>query len=58
MTQCRGVEVAFVPHMVNLREMMRLRVPIIAAVIGEGGTAQETLQKVPPTGKFRRGESD
>jgi acetyl-CoA carboxylase alpha subunit len=38
MTQCRGVEVAFVPHMVNLREMMRLRVPIIAAVIGEGGS--------------------
>lgn len=36
MTQCRGVDVAFVPHMVNLREMMRLRVPIIAAVIGEG----------------------
>ena len=26
MTQCRGVEVAFVPHMVNHREMMRLRV--------------------------------
>ena len=24
--------------MVNLREMMRLRVPIIAAVIGEGGS--------------------
>src|SRR5713101_6381839 len=38
MTQCRGVEVAFVPHMVNHREMMRLRVPIIAAVIGEGGS--------------------
>src|SRR5437660_4089693 len=38
MTQCRSVEVAFVPHMVNHREMMRLRVPIIAAVIGEGGS--------------------
>ena len=38
MTQCRGVEVAFVPHMVNHREMMRLRMPIIAAVIGEGGS--------------------
>ena len=37
MTQCRGVEVAFVPHMVNHREMMSLRVPIIAAVICEGG---------------------
>src|SRR6266403_2218318 len=38
MTQCRSVEVAFVPHMVNHREMMRLRMPIIAAVIGEGGS--------------------
>jgi acetyl-CoA carboxylase carboxyl transferase subunit alpha len=38
MTQCRGLEVAFVPHMVNHREMMRLRVPINFGVIGEGGS--------------------
>jgi acetyl-CoA carboxylase alpha subunit len=38
MTQCRGVEVAFVPHMVNHRKMMRLCVPIKFGVIGEGGS--------------------
>jgi hypothetical protein len=43
--------------MVNLREMMGLRLPIIAAVIGEGGTAQETLQKVPRTGNFAEGKA-
>ncbi len=29
---------------VNLREMMRLRAPIVAAVIGEGGSAAEALK--------------